>query len=631
MRSFPRFIFLLFLFVSSKSLAVTEESLAELSQTNGWLRLLHYSSSYGFSSSQIDQPDFFLSPAGNADPLEEMQATWQALQVALAAEPLLPEDEDVRCTYPARIAYLSRKLQLNLPARSCPELDEWMQQLDAGSLSMIFPAAYMNNASSMFGHTLLRIDAQDRERNPDLVAWAVNFAAEVDAEDGGAAYAIKGMLGFYPGYFNLIPYYEKVNEYSQLESRDMWEYPLQLNDRELQRVIWHLWELDHVRFDYWFFDENCSYQLLALLSVSRDDLHLTRGFDIKALPVDTLRALDEVGLLSDEGNYRPSFATRLENQSSQLNDQEVALARELVFAQVDPQQLDLEPGLNAAGIYEFAAEWLNFRFRHQGLSRDQAAPQIHRLLLARARLQARADFQPPSVPETPPHKGHATARWGLGGGQHEGENFLTLEARPSYHSRFDDLGGYLPNAEINLLDLQLRYYQEQGKLEPWRLTILEIGNYLPSSPVFDLAAWKVKTEVERVEPLASSRDAWRSRLEGGYGRAWGDGRDLMIFAFARAELEAGPAAAYLAEEIEEDWNLGVGAHSGLVWSPWSPLRLGLDVSATQLVAGNPGTRIEGEITGQWNLDSKHSLRLGLSGEQRDDETWEASLTWLRFF
>lgn len=606
--------------------------LQRLSQKNAWLRLLHFHTKwYGLGRSQVKDSNFFLDKQGYRDPQAELKATYYYLQKALASGQPLDEKQDVRCTYPARVDFIRRHLGEAIPSRSCPELDSWQEDMNPGSLTMVFPSAYMNNASSMFGHTLLRIDSRDRARNPDLIAWAVNFAAEVQEGDGGIAYALKGMFGLYPGYFSLMPYYEKVNEYSQLESRDIWEYPLNLTDEGLQRVIWHLWELDRIHFDYWFFDENCSYRLLALLSTAEDDLHLTQTFNIKALPVDTLRALDQSGLLNNEGNFRPSFATRLQKMSEQLTDEEIQLARTLVFEQPNPGEWLLPASVNQAGVYEFSAEWLNFRFQHQDLSREEAAPQLHRLLLARAGTKERAGFEAPKAPKVAPHKGHETARWGLGGGVQDDLGYISLLARPAYHSRFDDLKGYLPNAEINLFELEVRFFEEREKLEPWHLTLLEVGNYLPSSPVFSLAAWRVKAEVGRTEPLASSSDAWRSRLGGGYGRAWGDGRELMAYAFLAGELEAGPDAGYLNSGSSHDWAVGAGGNAGLVWSPVKPLRLGIDGRWIKFTNGNSGELRWAEATAQWNYSPNQSLRLQGQWEARGDESWQAGLIWLRFF
>src|SRR5690554_373867 len=311
-----------------------QASISRQADSNAWWRLLHYKKPYLRTVSQVDDAGFFLHPKGKYQPDAELAASLQHLQQALNSD--LSEQEDIRCRFPARVDWIRRSFALEIAPRSCPQLDSWLAEIDAGSLTLVFPAAYLNNAASMFGHSLLRIDSQDRSSRPDLVTWAINYAAQANPDDGGLVYAVKGMSGLYPGYFNLLPYYEKVKEYSHLENRDIWEYPLDIDQPGMQRVLWHLWELDKIRFDYWFFDENCSYQLLALLSVAGDELDLTRGFDLKALPVDTIRALDQAQLLQQEASFRPAFATRLHNMSQQVNAAELAAVQQLVFAQTDP-------------------------------------------------------------------------------------------------------------------------------------------------------------------------------------------------------------------------------------------------------------------------------------------------------
>ena len=91
-----------------------------------------------------------------------------------------------------------------------------------------------------------------------------NYAA--NAEQGNAiAYAWFGMTGGFPGTYSMHPYYVKINEYNDMESRDLWEFPLKLSDDELHYVLAHLWEMSSVYFPYYYLDENCSYHVLSLI------------------------------------------------------------------------------------------------------------------------------------------------------------------------------------------------------------------------------------------------------------------------------------------------------------------------------------------------------------------------------
>jgi len=66
-----------------------------------------------------------------------------------------------------------------------------------------------------------------------------------------------------------------VKEYGDFENRDIWEYRLQLTAAQTERLLMHVWELKESYFDYFFFTENCAYQLLPLLEVANPELHLT--------------------------------------------------------------------------------------------------------------------------------------------------------------------------------------------------------------------------------------------------------------------------------------------------------------------------------------------------------------------
>jgi hypothetical protein len=85
----------------------------------------------------------------------------------------------------------------------------------------------MNNPASMFGHTFLRVDKNREGPEQTLLNYGVNYAANVDTKNVNAlAYAFEGLFGFFRGTFTLFPYYAKVQEYSNWESRDLWEYEL---------------------------------------------------------------------------------------------------------------------------------------------------------------------------------------------------------------------------------------------------------------------------------------------------------------------------------------------------------------------------------------------------------------------
>ena len=124
------------------------------------------------------------------------------------------------------------------------------------------------------------------------MSYAISYAAAGN-EAEGMAFALKGLAGLYPGEFSNSPYYLRIRDYNDLENRDIWEYELNLTPPEIERLLAHAWELGPTRFDYYFFDENCSYHLLSLLDAARPSLKLSERFTWWAIPLDTVKAVAE--------------------------------------------------------------------------------------------------------------------------------------------------------------------------------------------------------------------------------------------------------------------------------------------------------------------------------------------------
>ncbi|NVJ59956.1 MAG: DUF4105 domain-containing protein [Gammaproteobacteria bacterium] len=439
-----RFILLVYfctVFSSQADLLIESKNLSSLATDQQWLSLLHITE-VG-QESEIDDPKFFLSNTSSAK--EELLATIQQLQS-------YPE---LRCKFPARYEWLSEKLNWTfqpLNPQNCPELFEWYQQLDTHKASLIFPTAYMNSPSSMFGHLFLRLDA-DKTAN-DLLAFSVNYGANVDNDDSSLTYIYKGLFGGYPGTYTIVPYYEKVNEYNDIEHRDIWEYPLKLDDAQLRRLLLHLWELQNVEIDYYFIDENCAYRILSLLAVAYPNLNLMKDFQTRAIPADVLKASVKHHLV-EAPNYRPSLSTQLLSQYSKLNEIEQAWTLKITSDNSELESNDFLrlPELSRAKVYETLNLWLRYELSDAGENTSEASLG-YRLLRARSQLnvQTLADNHAAYLP---PDLGHDAYRFGVGYQHQANQNTLLFSTRFAYHDLIDSTEGYLSGAQIEFFNIEL--------------------------------------------------------------------------------------------------------------------------------------------------------------------------------
>ena len=231
----------------------------KLDQKRRWHLLLHYKGTWlGGYESEADGMDFFNAPDGKTDPRAELIATIK--NFFNDPETLKPKEEHPLCNFPARYKWLKRELSIDpnqLPKADCTRLKTWLDQLEPQSVTLIFASFYMNNPASMFGHTFLRIDSKGKTNHTQLSNYGINYAANTDT-GSMLLYAFKGLFGYFQGTFSIFPYYLKVQEYSNWESRDLWEYQLNLTPDQIDTLLLHVWELGATHFDYYYFQEKWS-------------------------------------------------------------------------------------------------------------------------------------------------------------------------------------------------------------------------------------------------------------------------------------------------------------------------------------------------------------------------------------
>src|SRR5690606_39743319 len=81
-------------------------------------------------------------------------------------------DQSIRCRFPARSQFLIKSLKIPhaaLPEVACPELNQWLTEIKPYKATLIYATDFMGNPSSMFGHTLLRLDRKSTRLNSSHV------------------------------------------------------------------------------------------------------------------------------------------------------------------------------------------------------------------------------------------------------------------------------------------------------------------------------------------------------------------------------------------------------------------------------------------------------------------------------
>ena len=517
-----------------------------------WHVLLHYKPGLFGTESLVDDPIFFLSPDGKHDPSAELDAAIEGLFAGGEEEQTIP-----RCRFPARYDWLIRRLGVDLtrlPEVSCPTLEEHRKRIDAKSASLIFASGHMNAPASMFGHTFLRFDSSYES---PLLSYAVNYAAQIDRNDNGLVYAVKGIFGLYPGYFSILPYYDKVKEYGNMDQRDLWEYRLNLTEEEVQRMVLHVLELQGIYSDYFFFKENCSYDLLFVLEIGAPTANLTDRFRRFTIPIDTVKAVRAEGLISDPV-FRPSQARKIRHIASSLDDADIARARSVLDNTVAPEEIlavDI-PDAEKGRILDLASEAVQLRYAKGQYTKEEYQRRFLTVLSARSTIPAAETVLTPIPAPEQPESGHESSRVALAAGIREEDFFLEVSGRPAYHDLLDADDGFTPGSQIEFSRATVRYYPDTGRFRLQEWDLVSILSLAGRDDFFRPVSWKFRTGFA-TKPFPGGSDALVFFLNPGGGMAW-DIRPLGLV-HVLLETEVNVAGRY-----NPDYTAGVGLSAGIL-------------------------------------------------------------------
>jgi hypothetical protein len=587
-----------------------------LNKDRYWEVLLHYKHAITGVKSLIDDPRFFLSPDGKHSPDSELEATIRAFFESKQAD-----DSHARCRFPARYEWLRQELGIDeskLPAVSCREFDDAYSKIKPKSAVLVFPAAYINGPASTFGHTLIRIDSDYQSK---LLSYAVTYSAFAD-DTNGALYAFKGIFGFYKGYFTILPYYEKIKEYNDLEQRDIWEYNLKLSEEETSRMLLHLWELKDIYSYYYFFDENCSYTLLFLLEAARPSLHLTDEFNKWVIPIDTLRAVKSEELI-ESVVYRPSKGTKIRHISSLIDETAQRSAKDIAETRLRPQELDISDPEENIKVLDLAAEAVQFKYNKKELSKEEYQKEFLTILKARSELgrPGDADYKIP-VPLRP-EEGHGSSRLSLGMGFRKDESFQEIRYRAAQHELSDPDGAYIEGSEIVFFGVAARIpHNAETRLES--LDVIDIVSISPWDKFFKPISWKVKTGLLQ-KTMPDGKDGLIYQLNPGGGFAFKNDLTGLYYIMFESDLNVGGS-------YKDNYSLGLGPSIGVIRKITGFWKMNIFANALYYELGDNHKAYKAMAQQVIRVSRNNSLNLDLSWKREYDiDLNELKLNWNLYF
>ena len=522
-----------------------------LDRTRTWQVLGHYQVSGSRWVSRIRDTNFFLSPDGFKDPRAELEATIKSLysdnsQIA----------SNCFCRFPARSQWLETALSPLNGATSFTThnpVTELLDRIDPNQAVLVFPGPAFKGLGAMFGHTLIRFDTINK---PSLISYTVSYAA-VAKNENLATYIWKGLAGGFNGYYAMSPYYQKLHEYSDMEERDIWEYPLKLNSDEVKMMVLHSIELDSIPTRYFFLDENCALNLLYIIEAGRPALKLVEHFqhrpDFWVIPSETILFLQNLGVL-EHPIYQPSLSRQIDFLSKTLpNEFVVEAKRRATGTAPDHQSKAIIPGkADNVAVNTLAAKIVQYHFSKLQLRQEVFESKYLGLIADGITNTVR---QPPTP--APPDSGHSSQRTRTAIGLYHNEAFVQLGWRPAYHDLTDPPAGYPDWGILELLDVSGRYYPKTAQIKLQDLKLIEAGSLSPENRITKQSCWEFNTGVAETF-LKDERLHLEYYLDGGMGKSISIGENGTAYVLGKGSLLAGG-------NLSASIDFGPEVDTGFVW------------------------------------------------------------------
>jgi len=428
----------------------------------------------------------------------------------------------------------------------CRRFQDFVEEIQPASVTLVFSSYFMNNPASAFGHTFLRVNrAQDLEigERKELLDNGIDFGANVDTENA-FIYGVKGLFGLFPGTFRRMPYYYKVRQYGDYESRDIWEYDLALSDDQRDLLIAHLWELGYNYFDYWYLTENCSYHILAVIAAAVPEADLLDRVHVPVIPADTVKAVQDAPGLVGAINYRPSIRAQFRTRLGGLGREERSTLARVFDDPETPLPEDWTDGQRIA-VLDAAADLVDMRHGRAILEGVEDAPVEKKQRI----LERRSDIRKPSPAlevEIPvrkePHRGHGSRRIGLGPAlTNDRTPGMAFDFRLAFHDLADPADGYPELSQIEFFAGQLRISTESSP----KITLDDFAAVraisLSSIDLFSaLPSWTFSLGAETAEDGGCGGRCLvgQGRFGGGLAKSWND-QSITFFTRIDSRLQMG--------------------------------------------------------------------------------------------
>ena len=294
-RRFILLIILPILLYSSEKEVLQKANHLKVYEKNEWKSLLHFNNGLNITDKAfILSNDFSLK--------NELDTTISAFY--LPAKSYTSINNHPQCRFPGRLLFISHELNVSnneFPIINCPDFNTYKLKAPADKIFLTYASENVKNPSSMMGHTFLKYSGKNH-LNKD-VEHAITFYTILDSVNLFSL-AYENIFSGMEGMFVLQPYKKIVEQYTDKENRNVWEYELKLPEYRKKLIYYHIWELKGIDMKYFFTSYNCSTVIYYTLSLTNPKIYDDKKLWIT--PLDTVKFLHKYNLVDNSELYPSS-------------------------------------------------------------------------------------------------------------------------------------------------------------------------------------------------------------------------------------------------------------------------------------------------------------------------------------
>jgi hypothetical protein len=384
------------------------------------------------------------------------------------------------CKYPAIYSFIQENYGIDISFEQCTKLNGFLTKMEGQSASIVFVTSTLNTPSSYFGHVFLKINKE----NNRFFSPTISFAAEVPANTGISELIIKGISGGFRGRYHIQPFFRLYESYRVIEERGLVEYQLAFNEFEVKRLLLHLYELMTLEQDYYYFKNNCAYELMWLIGSAKKESTVSKHVGKIVSPYDVVLALKEEGLIINE-RYDPPVIDSLYVLYDQMNQKQKKQLKQLIssdkkiefYERLDITQEEKDNLAFAVNTY------YDLMFKRQ------------RIMPADYDDIKNIKYERPIFQSTFTYKYEYKNKLSIGFSEDTHGTYTEIRFSPALFNKEEDYNSRYSLLTMELLNTVFKIDDSNVKLES--ITLVELESYRPILNFYYPPSWKFKAIIKR--------------------------------------------------------------------------------------------------------------------------------------